>query len=184
MYGIMIRRPRAEDYEELEQLFITVVKDTFKREGLSDLYDDIENEIESKKRYLQSDLDSNGEHRYFLIAIDQHHRIVGTIEFGPASELIHECTDGAWGGLQEVGSVFVHPEYQGRGIGTLLWNAMLLIFLGRDIHEFCLDSGYDRAQAIWRKKFGDPDYWLKDYWGSGHDHMIRKRNARDVAILF
>lgn len=183
MYGIKIRRPRAEDFEELMQLFITVVEDTFKREGLSDLSDDRESEIESKKRYLQSDLDSNGEQRYFLIAVDQHHRIVGTIEYGPASGLIHECTNGTWDGLQEVGTVFVLPEYQGRGIGTLLWSAMLLIFLGRGIHEFCLDSGYVRAQAIWRKKFGEPEYWLKDYWGPGHDHMIWRKNVRDVEIL-
>lgn len=184
MYGIQIRRPRAEDFEELMQLFTTVVKDTFKREGLSELTDEMESEIESKKRYLRSDLDSNGELRYFLLAVDQHQRIVGTIEYGAASELIQECTHGACEGLQEVGTVFVLPECQGKGVGSMLWNAMLLVILDRGIDEFCLDSGYGRAQVIWRKKFGDPEYCLKDYWGPGQDHMIWRKRVRDVAILF
>jgi hypothetical protein len=42
----------------------------------------------------------------------------------------------------------------------------------RGIEEFWLDSGYTRAQSIWKKKFGEPDILLKDYWQNGYDHMI------------
>lgn len=71
MYNVGIRRPRIEDSEELNQLFSTVIRDTFAREGLSEWHDDIENEIEAKKQYLKYDLDSNGKSRYFLIACDK-----------------------------------------------------------------------------------------------------------------
>lgn len=94
MNNIEIRRPQIEDSEELNQFFSIVINDTFAREGLSELHDDIENEIETKKQYLKHDLDSNGKSRYFLIAVDKKcNKIVGTIEYGYASELIHICTN-------------------------------------------------------------------------------------------
>lgn len=185
MYKIEIRRPRTEDNEELNQFFSTVIKDTFAREGLSEMLNDIENEIENKKYYLNCDFDSNGKNRYFLLALDKYsNKVIGTIEYGPSSELINVCTDRALKELYEVGTVFVHPEYQKRGIGTLLLNVMLLTLQNRAIEEFCLDSGYTNAQKIWKKKFGEPDYLLKDYWGEGCDYMIWRRCTKDTSIIF
>jgi GNAT superfamily N-acetyltransferase len=185
VYSIEIRRPRIEDIEELNQFFSTTIKDTFAREGLSELLDDIEKEIESKKKYLKCDFNSNGKDRYFLIAVDKKcNKVIGSIEYGPASELINVCTDRVLKELCEVGTVFVLPEYQRRGIGTLLLNVMFLTLLNRGIKEFCLDSGYTNAQKIWKKRFGEPDYVLKDYWGDGYDHMIWKRCVDDMPIIF
>lgn len=162
-----------EDIEELNEFFRIVVADTFASEGLSELIDDIEAEIDSKKNYLKLDLDSKGERRYFLIALAED-KIIGTIEYGPASKLIQDCTNGELGKLVEVGTVFVHPEYQRQGIGNKLLAKMLYTLKARGIVEFCLDSGYKNAQTIWKKKFGEPDYLLKNYWGQGQDHMIWK----------
>lgn len=185
MLAIEIRRPRIEDQEEMNQFFTNVIKHTFAREGLAEMLDDIENEIASKEQYLKSDLDTNGKNRYFLIVSEKNDGcIIGTIEFGPASELIRTCTDGELNEMYEIGTVFVHPDYQGRGVGTMLLNVMFLTFLNRGIQEFCLDSGYSNAQKIWMKKFGQPDYWLKDYWGNGFDHMIWKKSMSEVSINF
>jgi GNAT superfamily N-acetyltransferase len=170
---IEIRRPRIEDIEELQQFFRIVISETFAREGLAGLIDDIEAEIESKNNYLHLDLDTNGEKRYFLIALAEN-KIIGTIEYGPASKLIQDCTNGILGNLAEVGTVFVLPHYQRKGIGNQLLAEMLNTLKARGIVEFCLDSGYKNAQTIWKKKFGEPDYLLKDYWGQGQDHMIWK----------
>lgn len=109
---------------------------------------------------------------------------VGTIEYGPSSDLINSITEGTLKGLYEIGTVFVHPGFQRRGIGSLLLNAMLLTFQSRDIEEFCLDSGYARAQKVWSHILGTPDYCLKNYWGKGSDHMIWKRAVRDIPIKF
>lgn len=51
--------------EELHKFFRIVLINTFAREGLADKIDMIEDEIEDKKKYLKSDLDSNGEDTYF-----------------------------------------------------------------------------------------------------------------------
>lgn len=162
------RRPSMEDMDELNRFFSKVIRDTFEKEGISEMVGDMKDEIECKKQYLKTDLESNGENRYFLIGLDGK-EIVGSIEYGPVSELIVSCTDGALSGLSEIGTVFVHPDYQRRGIGTLLLNVMLLTLQNRGISEFCLDSGYSSAQKVWKKKFGEPDYLLQNYWGEGYD---------------
>jgi GNAT superfamily N-acetyltransferase len=185
LHHIEIRRPTADDKEELNHFFSKVIIDTFEKEGLSELHEDLENEMKEKKQFLESDLGSNGETRHFLLAIDKNqNKIVGSIAYGPANELINTCTEGALKDLIEIGTVFVHPEYQRRGIGTLLLNVMLLTLQNKGIKEFCLDSGYTSAQQVWQKKFGEPDYLMKDYWGKGSDHMIWKKSLNDVSIVF
>ncbi|EJV72272.1 GNAT family acetyltransferase [Bacillus mycoides] len=185
MYNVEIRRPNLDDIDELNLFFRIVITNTYKNEGLSQLLDDIENEINSKKQYLKNDFDSNGESRYFLLAIDTNNdKIIGTIEIGPASTLINSCTGGVLKDLYEIGTVFVLTEYQRKGIGSLLLNAMFLTLLGKGITEFCLDSGYKNAQKIWKKKFGEPSYVLKDYWGESSDHMIWKKSLHDIPIIF
>ncbi|WP_221563183.1 GNAT family N-acetyltransferase [Alkalihalobacillus sp. TS-13] len=168
---LQIRRPKMDDMEELHQLFRTVITDTFAKEGIEDMLDDLSEEIEAKKKYLKSDLESNGENRFFLIAVDGD-EIIGCIEYGPASELINKCTNNAYKGLMEIGTVFVHPDYQRKGVGKLLLNEIYLSLEKKRFEEFCLDSGYSSSQKIWKKKFGEPAYVLKDYWGEGYDHMI------------
>jgi GNAT superfamily N-acetyltransferase len=181
--NIEIRRPIIDDLMEMSQFFREVITDTFHKEGLGHLQDDIEREIKVKIEFLNGDFDSNGENRYFLIALKDN-KALGTIEFGPASKLINASTKGAFKELVEVGTVFVHPDFQSRGIGRLLLNVMFLTLQNKGIVEFCLDSGYLNAQKIWIKKFGKPDYLLKNFWGEGHDHMIWRRRISDMPIMF
>jgi GNAT superfamily N-acetyltransferase len=177
--NIEIRRPKNEDKNELNQFFRTVIADTFMKEGIGDKLEDMEDEIEMKKTYLITDLESNGEKRFFLIALDGA-KIIGTIEYGAASDLIRKCTDNAFKNLIEVGTVFVAPDYQRKGVGNLLLNKIYLTLSNKGIEEFCLDSGYVRAQKIWKKKYGDPDYLLEDYWGEGYHHMIWRLKVEDL----
>ncbi|MGX6445658.1 GNAT family N-acetyltransferase [Neobacillus sp. K501] len=171
MLNFEIRRPQIEDKIALNVFFRAVIIDTFTREGIGEKLDDIEAEINIKNHYLETDFASNGEKRYFLIALTDE-QIIGSIEYGPASELINTCTNNALMELPEIGTVFVHPDFQKKGVGNQLLKAMYARLQNIGMGEFCLDSGYPRAQTIWKKKFGEPDYLLKDYWGEGFDHMI------------
>ncbi|MGQ3480222.1 GNAT family N-acetyltransferase [Paenibacillus sp. TY11] len=179
MNNVEIRRPEVKDIEKLNELFRIVITDTFATEGIGNKLADIEDEIETKRVYLESDFESHGEQRYFLIAVDGN-QIIGSIEYGPASELISKSTNYRFKKLCEVGTVFVHPNYQKMGVGNLLLGTMYLALQNREVEEFCLDSGYRTAQKIWKKKFGTPDYLLKDYWGEGYDHMIWRIKVKDV----
>lgn len=180
---VEVRRPNSGDIKAMEHFFRLVITDTFAKEGLADLLEDIEQEIDSKNRYLNADFETNGEQRYFLIGLLDN-SIVSCIEYGPSNALIREATDGKLRDVVEIGTVFVHPDCQQQGIGNLMLNIMYLTLLNKGLTEFCLDSGYSRAQKIWKKKLGEPDYVLQDHWGSGSDHMIWKRRLADVPVIF
>nr|WP_090237541.1 GNAT family N-acetyltransferase [Fictibacillus solisalsi] len=173
MNEMTIRRPAKTDQEELNELFIAVIKHTFKKEGLSHMTEEMEEEIEQKKQFLETDLVSNGIAHYFLIAVDaDKNKIIGTIACGPANELILSGTNGVLKDCLEIGTVFVHPAYQKQGVGSALLSHLIRDMREKGIIRYCLDSGYKQAQNVWRNKLGEPSYFMEDYWGEGNHHMI------------
>ena len=179
MLNVVVRRPRIEEIDSINKFFELVIRDTFAKNGIADLIETLEEEIEDKKKCLNQDIKSNGRERYFLIVtIDD--MIVGSIEYGPSNDLIIRCTNGELKDLVEIGTVFVHPEYQRKGIGNKMLIHILNELKNQGIKEFCFDSGYKTAQKIWTKKFGDPEYYLKNYWGEGADHMVWRLKVSDV----
>lgn len=162
-----IRRPNRNDANELHHFFEQVISDTFQKEGLGHLTDDINNEIKEKDNYLATDLKTNGLEHYFLIGeIDG--KIIATAALGKPSYLIADMTPEIKD-LKELGTVYVHPDYQGKGYGKLIVDKVL-----EGQKEFCLDSGYTVAKKIWTHIFGPPYYIAKDFWGEGYDHYIWK----------
>jgi GNAT superfamily N-acetyltransferase len=183
MKNIKIRRPVYEDTAELNDFFNMVITDTFIKEGIGGLLEDMEKEIEVKKEYLLQELSSRGEARYFLLA-QAGGKIIGTVEFGPASRLILENTNQEYSHLFEVGTVFVHPDVQGEGVGSKLLSSLYPVFCERGIEEFCMDSGYKRAQEIWKMKFGQPAVVIENYWGKGSHHMIWRPRTDELLGSF
>lgn len=179
MTNIEISRPKIEDIELINDFFQIVLRDTFRKNDILDLVDTMLEEFTDKRRCLNQDIESNGKNRFFLIAKDAN-KIVGSIEYGPSNELIHSCTNGKLKDLPEIGTVFVHPDYQKQGIGSEMLNLIFIEMKKNGIKEFCFDSGYKSAQKIWTKKFGKPEYHLKDYWAEGSDHMIWRIKVEDV----
>ena len=179
MINIEISRPKYEDIQVINEFFELVIRDTFERNDIEDLVDTIAEEIEDKRRCLNQDIESDGKNRYFLIAKEDD-KIVGSIEYGPSNELISSCTNGEVKELIEIGTVFVHPEYQKKGIGSRMLNLIFMELEKNGIKEFCLDSGYKSAQKTWINKFGIPEYHLKDYWGEDADHMVWRISVEDV----
>lgn len=179
MNAIKINRFRFEDIELVNDFFEIVIRDTFEKNSISDLVDTIDNEIEDKRIFLNEDMESGGKKRYFLIAKDEK-KIVGTIEYGASNQLIIACTNGKFKELIEIGTVFVHPDYQNKGIGSRMLNLIYVRLKENKVKDFCLDSGYKSAQQIWINKFGNPEYHLKNYWGENADHMIWRISLKDV----
>lgn len=179
MKNIEISRPKIEDIELINEFFQLVLIDTFERNEILDLVDVLAEEFRDKRSCLNQDIESDGKNRYFLIAKEDD-KIVGSIEYGPSNELIISCTHGKFKGLVEIGTVFVHPAYQKKGLGSRMLNLIFLELEQNGISEFCLDSGYKTAQKTWIKKFGSPEYNLKDYWGEDDDHMVWRASVADV----
>lgn len=166
-----IRRLQKEDFEEVAELCQLVLEDTFRKEGIEEAVYDLMEELNTKKKYLAMDIDTEGKDRYFLLALNEG-KIIGTMEFGRVSPLIVRLTEGVLSDLPELGTAFIHPKYQKKGAASFLLKEMEREMKRRGIREYCLDSGYQRAQKIWRRKFGVPAYTFKNYWGEHAPHMI------------
>ena len=179
MINIEISRPKYENIQLINEFFELVIRDTFERNGITNLVDTIVEEIEDKRRCLNQDIESDGINRYFIIAKEDN-KIIGSIEYGPSNELISSCTNGELKEIVEIGTVFVHPDYQAKGIGSRMLNLIFIELERNGIKEFCLDSGYKSAQKIWINKFGNPKYHLKDYWGEDADHMVWRISVEAV----
>lgn len=169
--GLSISNPTRADTKSAYHVFETSIRDAFDKEGLGHLKEDIYTEIEHKKHSLDASLELKDSDFYFLIA-KINETVVGTISFGPCGEHIKKCTENQLDDVGELGSLYVLPRYQGQGVGSALINALVTDFYRQGIDQFCLDSGYKRAQKRWLKKFGEPYKVVKAYWGPDNDHMI------------
>ncbi len=178
--NVILRRPKWTDVNELNQLFDCVVRDTFKKEKIDDETLML-HEIEEKQAFLLEDLESGGNERFFLVAVSED-RLVGTICISRSNPLIIEVAGQTLEDILEIGTVYVHPAYQAKGIGMKLLNAIYLVLLARGASAFCLDSGYKSAQKIWTKKLGAPQYVDLNKWGEGHAHMVWHRLLDSVDI--
>jgi GNAT superfamily N-acetyltransferase len=173
---MMIQKWSIDSLRELElkaaeRVFEAAIPDAFEKEGLSFMKEEISGEILHKKKMLKEALEMPAEDIYFMVA-KLEEGVIGIISISPCGEDIKKCTQNELAHLQELGSLYVLPEYQDQGIGSALIGAMTEHLSGLGIAEFCLDSGYKRAQKRWQRKFGAPCKVVPDYWGPGSDHMI------------
>lgn len=173
-FEIKIRQAGANDVDALASLFHEVIPHTFAKEGLPSDHEDAILEIDYKINQLNEHLEEKSESYYLLATIEE--KIVGTIWYGDSGDLIIEGSKGALENYGEIGTVFVLPDYQGKGVGKLLFNGMLAV-LKEAGHTTCvLDSGYTHAQKVWKHLLGEPEFIMKDKWGEGYDHLIWRIN--------
>ena len=171
MSGLDMRRPRPEDEQVLRAFFVDVLQDTFVKNQLEHMKDVYLEEVDEKNRMLKVDLTTHGRGCYFLVAWSDS-QVAGTVAMAKANPLIDQCTQGALAEEKEIGTVFVHPRCQGQGIGKILVKTMLTHMQHQGIDHFCLDSGYPLAQKYWIGTFGEPQWFLKDYWDKDSHHMV------------
>lgn len=180
---IIIRRPVLEELEQIYAFFELVLRDTFQANGLAERKELLTDELLDKRECIQQDFDTNGEERFFLLA-QYNDKIIGSIEYGKSNDLLNHCTNNELKDLLEIGTVFVHPQYQKQGVSALLYRQLLRVLASKRIEEFTFDSGYQIAQKIWCKRFGEPTYYLKDYWGEGSHHMVWRVKVNAAIDLF
>lgn len=171
MEGIKIQKASIEDKVLINNFFETVLRHTFEVNGLSELKELLNDELMDKRLCLDQCYESKGLDRFFLIATIGD-KIVSSIEYGLSNKLLNVCTNHELKDMLEVGTIFVHPDYQKRGIGSLMLRSIFEELLSKGIQRICFDSGYKTAQRIWTKKFGEPEYFLKDYWDKDSHHMV------------
>ncbi|MFB5684776.1 GNAT family N-acetyltransferase [Paenibacillus terreus] len=171
MNGLTITKFSLSDFKQACHVFETVIPHAFEQEGIGHLTDDMREEIEHKINMLRSAREEDEPQTRFWLA-KQHGVVVGTISIGPSNQDLNACTDHQLTQVRELGSLYVLPGYQDQGIASALIKEVAVYLHSHGIEEFCLDSGYRRAQEKWKQKFGEPYAAVKDYWGPGTVHMV------------
>ena len=166
---ISINKLTNEDFEAAYEVFKITIPYAFGKCDVELEKEDIKAETLNKKRLLQKSI-AKDEPVFFVAK--HNNKVIGTIAYGPCSEDIKVCTNNEITDLGEIGSLFILPEYQNKGIGSALINYLMEYLKEKGIKEFCLDSGYDKAQKTWTKKFGKPYTVVKDYWAKDVDNMV------------
>jgi GNAT superfamily N-acetyltransferase len=169
---IRVDRPTVRDVEKLHRLFDATIRAAFEQNGVSTPYDDeLTTEIGLQKERLERDLASGGTDEHFLIA-RVGDEVVGSAAYGPANYLVRKHLPVDFDLVPEVKTVYVRPDFQGRGVGSLLFGEIVERLRSKGIDEFCLDSGYKLAQRYWERKLGSPKVVLHDHFGPGAHFMI------------
>ena len=177
---VQIRRPFKNEREEIYSLFEKTIQHTLDAEGAGDETELISMLICDQKNLIDADFDTEGKEVYFLVA-ECSGKLAGTICHRPCSEIITSCIGEKACGRQEIGSVYILPQYQGKGIAKQLLSFMYKTLASKNIQEFYLDSGYAVAKKVWQKILGEPTLIMKDYWGEGVDHHIWHRKLSDIS---
>ena len=180
---VIIRRPKIKEKQKIHALFDAVIRHTFELEDVGDEMELVKELIADQQALIDTDFDPNGEQVCFLVA-QCGKKIVGTICHRPCSDIILDCANRDATGMQEIGSVYVLPEFQGKGIAKLLLNAMYIMMMGKGFDAFWLDSGYAIAKQVWQRILGNPTVIMKDYWAQGVDHHIWFRKLDEVSIEY
>ena len=181
--NVSIKRPIFSEIEEIHSLFEKTIKQTFKSEELDDDHELITELINDQKNLIDLDFKTDGKEVFFLVA-ETEGRIAGTTCHRPCSEVILECSQGKAKGMQEIGSVYILPEFQGKGLCKLLLNSMYITMKAKGFSEFWLDSGYTIARKVWKKLLGPPTIIMDDYWAPGAHHHLWLRALDDLDIRY
>ncbi|MBD3258223.1 GNAT family N-acetyltransferase [candidate division GN15 bacterium] len=173
---IRVETALPQDAAAIKDLFRVTIVDTFRREGIADTHpEDIEREIDTQVALLDRCIGGMVDDSTLLVARvpgDAGFVSAGTIACSSPHGILRQHLDLDDSLVREVRCAYVLPEFQGRGIGSRLFQEILSRLSYSEIGEFALDSGYSTAQAYWARKLGPPTKVLKDYWSVGADHMI------------
>jgi len=147
---ILIDRPNITNKKEISELFKTVIVDSFIQDGIGVRSKDIKEEVNKQIEFLNNDFNNEGRSSYFLIARLKN-KIVATIAVNKANRLIQHNLKINVSKILEVSSVYILPKFQGKGIGTMLFNKIIEHLKQKNCEEIVLDGGYKKSQGFWIK---------------------------------
>lgn len=156
------------DESKLHDFFTMTLTHTFSNNGISD-DEDLQVEINKKMAYVKAYFEYHED--YFMVAKDGD-LLVGIIGFYQPNAIIKSLLGDSVDGIKEMGSLYVHPDYQNQGIGSTLIEKMIQYLKAQGIRQYCFDCGYNKSIQTWTRKFGEPTYFYKDHWDIGNHHAI------------
>ncbi len=170
--------PFGDSYErECLDLIKKIVTDGFIDEGI---------DIKRDKKHLDEELLiqftrlKEFSHHYFLAQKDN--KVVGMIAYLQPCEAVKLAMKSLKiksSSIIEIVAVYVHPDHQRKGIGSMLFKKMKGILHKNNIDYFAVSTGYKKGRAFWTKKLGEVSVLFPTYY-SGHPCSAWIRKVGDI----
>ena len=174
---IKIRSVTNFDVDELKKLFEITISDIFTKNDIIDPYE-MKNEIEGKSiKVYNAIINKKPKSKYYVAETNKC--IIGIAGYSLINNDIKANIEIENYDAYELGTVYILPEYQRIGVGTLLIENIIESMKNTGIYEFYLDCGYKTSQLFWLKKFGTPYKIIKNKFGENQDYMIWKVKTED-----
>src|SRR5690554_3667001 len=142
--GLKVERPVPDDLDSAYRVFEESIALAFEEEGISH---DAPAEIEYKQQLIRSSvLEDTYDFVFFVAKLGD--AVIGTISYGFCGDDIRRCLGEELEDLGELGSIYVLPGFQGRGVASALIAAMLEYLQSRGVRRFYLDCGLKAAQVL------------------------------------
>lgn len=166
MTQLQICKLESSDIPEVRLLIELVIRDSFIQQGVDIVKQQAK--LEEQIAFVTSKLDQPQDEDFIFFTARQQSKIVGLMGIGSLTapvklalaKLQHSET-----GVIEIMSAYIHPEFQGQGIGTKLLQTILVHLKHSQYTTFALDTGYLKAKEFWTRRLGNPSVCLDKYWG-------------------
>lgn len=147
----MIRKANIFDSFEIDEVHVESYKETYKKFITLEVL----NNMKSKRTQRIKDMIEEIKHSNpYLVAIEDNN-IVGVIKYGKSNDSVHP-------GSVEIDAMYLLKEYQGKGIGTELFNECIKEVSNEydDLVVRCLDK--EKANDFYKKMGGVLDHQTND----------------------
>lgn len=155
------------DIPAVDRIFEHSIADAFEQEGLGQQLEDIRQEIEHKKQRVRFALAPACSDICFLVA-KRDGAAVGVISFGPCGENIRTCTNHRLDHVGELGSLYVLPSEQNRGVGSAQFILKTILFYSGLACSFKMDG----FSSVITYTATAPTCKIPDFWR--HGQFVRR----------
>lgn len=180
--NIVIGKMEKKDVDKALRLMEEVIIDNFRLAGLdpAKFGKQINEEVKKQKDRL-TNLPYCNECSFLVTKLGKN--IVGTIGYGPVEPpVIMALKRLGWKGksIVEIISLYVKPELQRKGIGSLLFDQIILLIKKRGFQYISLRTGYAKGQNFWSKKLGKPEVILEKYIDGVVDSWVWVKKLSEI----
>ncbi|KYC48914.1 MAG: Acetyltransferase (GNAT) family protein [Candidatus Methanofastidiosum methylothiophilum] len=179
--NLIIRDMTTADIECVCKLLEDVITETYKINNLKN--DDLYEFIAEKKHGIK-EFNGNDKCKGIYKCAFCNGILVGIGGIYPLCKDILLNIDDQYKNELEIGSLYIHVDYQKKGIAKELMAKLVNEIVMMNKEYFFLDCGYKSSQLYWERILGAPYKRLESYFDANEHYLIWKIETKEAKRIF